>query len=79
VPFGTSTKHPARVGLEVVGQGGGKDGSTSSTFEVGPTYEYAWTPNLRTTAAVGYKNVGASFLSNRESAAYFKLEFSLSP
>jgi hypothetical protein len=79
VPFGASTKHPARVGLEVVGQGGGKDGSTSSTFEVGPTYEYAWTPNFRTTAAVGYKNVGASFLANRESAAYFKLEFSLSP
>jgi hypothetical protein len=79
VPFGTSTKHPARVGVEVVGQGGGKDGSTSSTFEVGPTYEYAWTPNFRTTAAAGYKSVGASFLANRESAAYFKLEFSLSP
>jgi hypothetical protein len=78
-PFGTSTIHPARVGLEVVGQGGGKNGSTSSIFEVGPTFEYAWAPNLRTTGAVGYKNVGGSFQANRESAAYFKLEFSLSP
>jgi hypothetical protein len=78
-PFGTSATHPARVGIEVVGQGGGKDGSTSSIFEVGPTFEYAWSPSLRTTGTVGYKNVGGSFQADRESAAYFKLEFSLSP
>ncbi len=79
VPFGASATHPARLGLELVGQGGGKDASSSSTFEVGPTFEYGWAPNLRTTGAIGYKNVGASFLAARESAAYFKLEFSLSP
>jgi hypothetical protein len=79
VPYGRSADHPARVGIEAVGQGGGKNGNTSSTFEAGPTFEYTWTPNFTTTAAVGYKNVGASFLGNRESAAYLKLEVSLSP
>ena len=79
VPFGYSVEHPARIGLEVVGQGGGKNGNTSSSFQVGPTLEYAWTPNFRTTGVVGYKSVGGTFLANRESAAYFKLEFSLSP
>jgi hypothetical protein len=79
VPFGYSVEHPARIGLEVVGQGGGKNGNTSNSFQVGPTLEYAWTPNFRTTGVVGYKSVGGTFLANRESAAYFKLEFSLSP
>jgi hypothetical protein len=82
VPFGYSVEHPARIGLEVVGQGGGKNGITSNSFQVGPTLEYAWTPNFRTTGVVGYKNVGGNFFgasSPRESAAYFKLEFSLSP
>jgi hypothetical protein len=82
VPFGYSVVHPARIGLEVVGQGGGKNGITSNSFQVGPTLEYAWTPNFRTTGVIGYKNVGGSFFgasSPRESAAYFKLEFSFSP
>jgi len=81
VPFGNSVAHPARIGLEVVGQGGGKNGNTTNAFEVGPTFEYAWTPNFRTTGVVGYKNVGGSknIIAGRESAAYFKLEFSLSP
>ena len=79
VPFGYSVEHPARIGLEVVGQGGGKNGNTSNSFQVGPTLEYAWTPNFRTTGVVGYKSVGGTFLANRESAAYFKIEFSLSP
>jgi len=78
-PFGYSVAHPARIGLEVVGQGGGKNGNTSNSFQIGPTLEYAWTPNFRTTGVVGYKSVGGSSLVNRESAAYFKLEFSLSP
>jgi hypothetical protein len=78
-PFGYSVAHPARIGLEVVGQGGGKNGITTNSFQVGPTLEYAWTPNFRTTGVVGYKSVGGSGLVNRESAAYFKLEFSLSP
>jgi hypothetical protein len=82
VPLGYSVEHPTRVGLEVVGQGGGKNGITSNSFQVGPTLEYAWTPNFRTTGVIGYKNVGGSFngvSSSRESAAYFKLEFSFSP
>jgi len=82
VPLGYSVSHPARIGLEVVGQGGGKNGVTSNAFQVGPTLEYAWTPNFRTTGVIGYKNVGGSFFgasSPRESAAYFKLEFSYSP
>jgi hypothetical protein len=79
-PFGYSVAHPARIGLEVVGQGGGKNGNTSNSFQVGPTLEYAWTPNFRTTGVVGYKSVGGSGPpTGRESAAYFKLEFSLSP
>jgi hypothetical protein len=78
-PFGRSTRHPTRLGLELVGQGGGKKGRTSSVFEFGPTFEYAWTPSFRTTGAVGYKNVGGTEFPSRENAAYFKLEFSLSP
>jgi hypothetical protein len=66
VPFGYSVEHPARIGLEVVGQGGGKNGITSNSFQVGPTLEY-----------VGGRFNGVS--STRESAAYFKLEFSFSP
>jgi hypothetical protein len=46
---------------------------------VGPTLEYEWNDNLRTTGVVGYKSVGGSALASRESAAYFKLEFALSP
>ncbi|HEY8832037.1 MAG TPA: hypothetical protein VIM21_05970 [Gemmatimonadaceae bacterium] len=82
VPLGYSTLHPARIGLEVVGQGGTKNGITSNSFQVGPTLEYAWTPNFRTTGVIGYKSVGGSFngvSASRESAAYFKLEFSFSP
>ncbi len=79
VPLGYSRAHPTRVGLEFVGQGGGKNGNTSNSFQVGPTLEYAWTPNFRTTGVVGYKSVGGSGFSGRESAAYFKLEFSFSP
>ncbi len=78
VPLGYSTRHPVRIGAEVVGQGGGKGASKSDAFQFGPTLEYAWTPNFRTTGVVGYKSVGGPNLS-RESAAYFKLEFSFSP
>ncbi len=78
VPFGIATRHPARIGAELIGQGGGKDGRESSVFAVGPTLEYGWTPNFRTTGAVGYKSVSENN-GSRESAAYFKLEFSFSP
>jgi hypothetical protein len=80
VPFGYSVRHPARVGLELIGQGGGKNGITSNEFDVGPTFEYAWTPNFSTTGVIGYKSVGGNpAFASRESAAYFKLEFSYSP
>ncbi len=79
VPFGYSRRHPARIGLEVVGQGGGQAGRKSNSFAVGPTFEYAWTPNFRTTGVVGYKSVGGPSFTSRESAAYLKLEFSFSP
>jgi hypothetical protein len=80
VPFGHSSKHPSRIGAEVVGQGGGKDPLTSNSFQVGPTLEYGWTPQFRTTAAAGYKSVGGSpRFPSRESAGYLKLEFSFSP
>jgi hypothetical protein len=79
VPFRKSRRHPTRIGAEVVGQGGGKDGSKSNTFQVGPTLEYQWTQQFRTTGAAGYKSVGGPIVPSRESAAYFKLEFSFSP
>ena len=79
VPFGRSVTHPTRIGLEIVGQGGGKDGRTSNTFQAGPTFEYSWTPSLRTTGVVGYKTVGGESFASRESAGYLKLEFSFSP
>ncbi|MEO8910093.1 MAG: hypothetical protein ABI408_07695 [Gemmatimonadaceae bacterium] len=79
VPYGRSTAHPARVGIELVGQGGGDGALTTNTLEAGPTLEYAATENLRLTGVVGYKSVGGSALASRESAAYLKLEFSFSP
>ena len=79
VPFRNSTRHPARIGAEVVGQGGGKDLLKSNSFQGGPTLEYTWTPQFRTTGAVGYKSVGGSRFASRESAGYLKLEFSFSP
>jgi len=79
IPFGSSRIHPARIGAEVVGQGGGKNGVNSNTWQVGPTLEYAWNPRFRTTAAGGWKSVDGSRFTNRDNAAYFKLEFSYSP
>jgi hypothetical protein len=79
VPFGKSRTHSARIGAEVVGQGGGKNGITSNSWQAGPMFEYAWTPGFRTTAAAGWKSVDGSRFTERENAAYFKLEFSFSP
>ena len=79
VPFGNSARHPARIGAEVVGQGGGLNGITTNSFQVGPTFEYAWNQNFRTTLAGGYKNVGGTTFNSRDNAGYAKLEFSLSP
>ncbi|HJQ09918.1 MAG TPA: hypothetical protein VJ840_02715 [Gemmatimonadaceae bacterium] len=78
VPFGRS-RHSARVGAEVIGQGGGLSGNTSNSWQLGPTFEYGWTPNFRTTLAGGWKTVGGTLFPDRDNAGYFKLEFSLSP
>lgn len=76
VPMGDRT----RVGAELVGQGGGNDGSYSNEFKLGPTLEYQWSDNFRSGAVVGYKTMGGTRLPDgRESAPYFKLEFSFSP
>ena len=72
-------RHPKRIGAEVVGQGGGKDGSKSNSFQVGPTFEYGWTPQFRTTLAGGWKTVGGPIFTSRDNATYAKLEFSFSP
>lgn len=79
VPFGYLGRQTSRIGAEVVGQTGGEGAFKSNSFQVGPTLEYAWTPSLRTTGVVGYKSVGGPRFADRESAAYFKLEFSFSP
>ena len=79
VPFGYSARHPARIGAELVGQGGGLTGNTTSSYQVGPTFEYLWNPNFRTTLAGGWKTVGGSSFPDRDNAGYVKLEFSLSP
>lgn len=76
VPLGARS----RVGAELVGQGGGRDGSHSNEFKIGPTLEYQWSDNFRSGAVVGYKSMGGTRLPDgRESAPYFKLEFSFSP
>ena len=79
VPFGRSRRHPSRIGAELVGQTGGEGALKSNSFQAGPTFEYTWSPQLRTTGVVGYKSVGGARFTNSESAAYFKLEFSFSP
>jgi hypothetical protein len=79
VPFGYLSRQTSRIGVELVGQAGGEGAAKSNSFQVGPTLEYAWTPNFRTTGVVGYKSVGGERFASRESAAYFKLEFSFSP
>ena len=69
-----------RVGAELVGQAGLETGAESNVFKIGPTIEYAWTDNFRTGAVIGYKTSdGDRFVDGRESAAYFKVEFSFSP
>jgi hypothetical protein len=75
IPF----RSQSRIGAEIVGQGGGKDNDTSNSWQVGPTFEYAWTRQLRTTFAAGWKSVGGTLFDVRENAAYLKAEFSFSP
>jgi hypothetical protein len=76
----TAMRDRLRVGAEFVAQSGFEEGSGSNVFKVGPTVEVAWTDSFRTGAVVGWKTSGGErFLDERESAAYFKLEFSFSP
>ena len=79
VPFRFSARHPARIGAEVVGQGGGLIGNYVNSFQAGPTFEYMWNQNFRTTLAGGWKSVGGTVFADRDNAGYLKLEFSLSP
>ncbi len=77
--FSVPMTERTRVGLELVGEGGFDDGA-SNTFKIGPTFEIAWNESFRTGAVVGFKSTGGDrFIDGRENAAYFKLEFSLSP
>jgi len=76
----TALRDRVRVGAELVGQSGFEEASGSNVFKIGPTVEVAWTDSFRTGAVVGWKTSGGDrFLDERESAAYFKLEFSFSP
>jgi hypothetical protein len=76
----TAVGDRVRIGAELVGQSGFEEGSGSDVFKAGPTVEVAWTDSFRTGAVVGWKTSGGDrFLDERESAAYFKLEFSFSP
>jgi hypothetical protein len=76
----TALTDRVRAGAEFVGESGFEEGSGSNVFKVGPTVEVAWTDSFRTGAVVGWKTSGGDrFLDERESAVYFKLEFSFSP
>jgi hypothetical protein len=77
--FSVPMTERTRVGLELVGQGGGEDGFYSNTFKVGPTFEVQWTDYFRTGAVVGFKTSDQTGFADRRNAAYFKLEFSFSP
>jgi len=78
--FSKSITERTRLGLELIGQGGGENGSHSNTFKVGPTIEFQVSDALRLGGVVGYKTTGGTrFPNERQNAAYFKLEFSLSP
>ncbi|HWL40237.1 MAG TPA: hypothetical protein VNO75_08365 [Gemmatimonadaceae bacterium] len=80
--FSVPMTERTRVGLELVGQGGFEEDASSNTFKIGPTFEIAWNDNFRTGAVVGFKSTGGDsprFIDGRENAAYFKVEFSLSP
>jgi hypothetical protein len=79
VPAGTSAAHPLRVGLELVGQGGSHNGSSTHAFSVGPFFNYQVTPQFKTGLAGGAKFYGSNGTTGSGTAAYIKWEFSLSP
>jgi hypothetical protein len=76
----TALTNRVRAGAELIGQGGFEEGSGSNVLKVGPTVEVAWSDSFRTGAVLGWKTSGGDrFGDDRESAVYFKLEFSFSP
>lgn len=79
VPVGMSATHPTRVGLELVGQGGNHNGSSTHAFSVGPFFNYQVTPQFKTGLAGGAKFYGSNGTRGSGTAAYIKWEFSLSP
>lgn len=74
VPLGYSTTHPARIGLELGGQGSNKNGVSSHSFSVGPTFEYKLSRQLGFTVAAGPK-----FYNNGGHAGFLSLALSISP
>ncbi len=74
VPLGYSVAHPARVGLEIGGQGSNHNGTSSHSFSIGPTFEYKLSPQLGFTVAGGPK-----FYDHGGHAAYLSLALSISP
>jgi hypothetical protein len=79
VPAGTSTLHPLRLGLELVGQGGSDNQSNSHAFAVGPFISYQLAPAFKAGIAGGAKFYGSSGTTGSGTAAYIGLEFSASP
>jgi hypothetical protein len=74
VPMGYSVNHPARVGLELGGQGSNHNGVSSHSFQVGPLLEYGLTPHLGFTVAGGPR-----FISHGGTAAYLSMSLSITP
>ena len=74
VPIGYSTTHPARVGLEVTGQGSNHNGVSTHAFSFGPVLQYGLTPQLGFTVSAGPK-----FVSRGGTAAYLSLGLSINP
>jgi hypothetical protein len=74
VPLGYSVAHPARIGLELGGQGSNKNGTSSHAFSVGPVLQYDVSPQLGFTVSAGPK-----FVSRGGTAAYLSFGLSISP
>lgn len=74
VPFGYSTRHPSRIGLELGGQGSSHNGVRSHAFSFGPVFETKLTPQLGFTVAGGPK-----FYDRGGHGAYLSLGLSISP
>jgi hypothetical protein len=74
VPLGYSVAHPARVGLELSGQGSSKNGRSSHSFSFGPVLEYGLSPQLGFTVSGGPR-----FFDHGNTGAYLGLALSINP